>query len=155
MDLLLQWLICQNPSLSCFLIWCHTSPLTFCMLALLQLKMLTLATAWMLQSHSCKILSQPQQQNLDHSNFSKPLLHFAFERKGVSWSKGRWTALKDKHLSVCQPANGPYVYSAEDWREARTSMRQTLSSPAYVRAVHWNLHLMHDKWDCTEQRGCW
>lgn len=58
---------------------------------------------------------------------------------------GRWIALKDKHLGVCQPANGPCDYSAEDWTAASASLWQTPSSRAHARAVRSNLRLIHDK----------
>lgn len=44
-------------------------------------------------------------------------------------------ALKDKHHSVCQPANGCCVYSAERWTAARASVWQPASSTAYVGAI--------------------
>lgn len=76
-------------------------------------------------------------------------------RGQLEWREGGGIALKDKHLGVYQPANGPCVYSAEDWTAAGASLWPALPSTAYVGAIRWNLHLIHDKWDCIEQQGCW
>lgn len=69
-------------------------------------------------------LCQPMSSTVTCSVLSfHRLSTFVFELTVGQTGGERWwkIALKDKHLGVCQPANGPCVYSAANWTAARPS----------------------------------